>query len=133
MNGPVGIVLRGTLGAIVGGVLGYFVFTWLASQGFYALAVPGALLGLGCAVLMQKNSNLAGILCGLAAVPLSILCEWRAFPFIADRSLGFFVTHLQDLRSMTWIMLILGAAFAYWLGKGRDVYNTRSIRATRPG
>lgn len=125
MNNVVGATLRGLLGAIVGGVVGYFVFTWLAHQGFYALVLPGALLGLGCASLMRVDSSLAGVLCALVAVPLSLFCEWCAFPFVADRSLGYFVTHMHELRAMTWIMVVLGAVFAFWLGKGRDVYYTQ--------
>ena len=31
-------------GAVAGGVVGYFAFFWVLEQGFYALALPGALL-----------------------------------------------------------------------------------------
>ena len=33
-------------GAVIGGVLGYFGFLLLVEQGFYALALPGALAGI---------------------------------------------------------------------------------------
>ncbi len=128
MNTSVGLALRGLAGAVAGGIVGYFAFAWLAGQGFYALMLPGALLGLGCATLLRKSSNVAGILCGLAAVPLGVFCEWSAFPFVADGSLAFFVTHLHDLRPMTMIMLALGAVFAFWLGKGRDAFPTSDRR-----
>ena len=32
--------LLGAIGAAIGGVLGYFVFFWIAGQGFYALILP---------------------------------------------------------------------------------------------
>ena len=121
MNRWVGALLRGILGAAAGGIAGYVAFVWLAGHGLYALVLPGALLGLGCALGLQRSSNLAGILCGLAALPLGIFCEWRIAPFIADRSLAFFVTHLHQLSTVTWIMIVLGAVFAYWLGKGSDI------------
>ena len=120
MNTTVGLVVRGVVGAVVGGVVGLVVFDWLANQGLYALVLPGAALGLGCTLSLQKTSNLAGILCGLAAVPLGILCEWKALPFIADDSLSYFLANLHQLRTVTWIMIGIGAVFAYWIGKGRD-------------
>ncbi len=125
MNNMVGLTLRGLAGAAFGGTVGYAVSAWLATQGLYALVLPGALLGLGCATVMGKSSNLAGILCGIAALPLGLLCEWRINRFIVDDSLGYFVTHLHQLTTLTWIMIVLGAVFAYWLGKGRDVYMPR--------
>jgi hypothetical protein len=39
-------LLRGLVGAVVGGVTGYYAFGWALSQGYYAMVVPGALLGL---------------------------------------------------------------------------------------
>jgi hypothetical protein len=122
MNTTVGLSVRGVIGALVGGAVGFIVFVWLARQGLYALVLPGAMVGLGCAVLLQRSSNLAGILCGLAAVPLCLFCQWKILPFRDDPSLAYFVTHLHELDrpTVTWIMVGISAAFAYWLGKGRD-------------
>lgn len=127
MNTTVGITIRGVAGAVGGGIVGYVVFVWLAGQGLYALVLPGAMLGLGCAILLKRDSNLAGILCGLVALPLGLFCEWKIRPFRDDPSLVYFVTHLHQLDrpTVTWIMVGLGAAFAYWLGKGRDGYESR--------
>lgn len=125
MNTMVGFAVRGVIGAIVGGIVGTIVFVWLARQGLYALVLPGAMLGLGCAILLKRGSNIAGILCGLAALPLGLFCEWKILPFVKDPSLSYFVTHLHDLRPVTWIMVGIGVAFAYWLGKGRDDYHAQ--------
>ncbi len=122
MNTLVGLSLRCVVGAVVGGTVGFFVFDWLAGQGLYALVLPGAMLGLGCAVAMQRSSSLAGILCCLSAIPLGLFCEWKILPFARDPSLSYFVAHLPDLRPVTWIMVAIGAAFAFWFGKGRDDY-----------
>ena len=46
--------LLGLVGAIAGGVLGFYTFGWLSRQGFYGLIIPGAFLGLGCSLLARK-------------------------------------------------------------------------------
>ena len=126
MNKRVEMVLRGLAGAAVGATVGYFSVAWLLRYGLYAIMLPGALLGLGCGRLMGRSSMVAGILCGLAAVPLGIFCEWRNLPFKIDPSLGFFLTHLNDLSPATKVLIALGAVFAFWFGKGEDRYGTAS-------
>jgi hypothetical protein len=106
-------------GAIAGGTLGHFVFLWLARQGFYALALPGALLGLGCGLFLRHRSLPLAAVCGLFALALGILSEWRVAPFVADVSFGYFLTHLPQLRPWTWLMIGLGSIFGFWLALGR--------------
>ena len=113
------VVVRGILGGVVGGVVGYIVFQWLARQGMYGMMIPGALIGLGAGLAARGRSMTLGVLCALAAVGVSIFAEWTLFPFIKDKSFGYFVTHLHQLRPLTLIMMGIGAAFAYWLGQGR--------------
>ena len=50
----------GLVGAIVGGVLGFYTFGWLLSYGFYGLMIPGAFLGLGCSLLGTASLNHQG-------------------------------------------------------------------------
>jgi hypothetical protein len=111
--------LRGVLGLIVGAVAGYFVFHWLVGQGFYALALPGAMMGLACGYASRIRSPLLAVLCGLTAAVLLVVFEWKELPFIADRSLAYFLAHLHQLKSFTLIMLALGIVFASWFGLGR--------------
>src|SRR5580765_8557685 len=87
----------GVLGAGLGGVAGYFAFGWLAHQGLYAVALPGALLGLGCGWLIKERCMPLSVGCGVVAFGLGIFSEWSYMPFIADGSFGYFVTHLQVL------------------------------------
>lgn len=112
-------LLRGLGGAILGGILGYFAFRWLARHGYYGLAIPGALLGLGASLAARAKSLPLGIACGIAALALGILAEWLAFPFVKDKSFTFFLTHLHHLSSPTLLMLALGTALAFWFGQGR--------------
>ncbi len=114
-NWPLGLV-----GAVAGGVAGYFVFLWIAQQGFYALVLPGAAVGLGCAVLSRGESRTLGVVCAVLSLPLGLFAEWRFAPFIANDSLGYFLAHVYELQWITIIMIALGALFAYWLGKGSN-------------
>jgi hypothetical protein len=120
MNNQTGLrsVLLGLIGTALGGVLGCFGFLWIAKQGFYALALPGALMGLGCGLLVRRRSMALAVACGVLAVSVGVYCEWRFAPFIKDASLGFFLKHVFELRPITQIMIVLGGVFAFWFALG---------------
>jgi hypothetical protein len=109
--------ILGVLGAVAGGVLGYYTFMWIVDQGFYGLMIPGALLGLGCGLLSQHTSHLRGVACAAAACILALYAEWRFAPFKADSSFAYLVAHAAELKPLTQIMIVVGGFFAYWLGK----------------
>jgi hypothetical protein len=117
------ILLRGIAGGIVGGVIGFFVFQWLARRGMYGMMIPGASIGLGAGLAARGRSVALGVLCLIGALCLAVFAEWKRVPFNNDPSLTFFVTHLAHLRNLPVkaIMAAVGAAFAYWLGQGRDL------------
>jgi hypothetical protein len=119
-NARIRNLLAGILGAAAGGILGYFAFFWIAGQGFYALMVPGGLVGLGGGLLVRDRSPIRAAICGVVALGLGLFTEWRFAPFIKDASLGYFLTHLHDLRPITMLMIVAGAAFGYWLALGRE-------------
>ena len=106
--------LLGLVGAVLGGVLGYFAFVWLAQQGFYALPLPGALMGAGCALLSKQLSLTLAIVSGVGALALGIFSEWRVLPFLKDDSFPYFLSHLNQLRPITWIMILLGGVLGFW-------------------
>jgi hypothetical protein len=112
-------VARGLAGAAIGGALGWFAFNWLVGQGFYALALPGALVGLACGVLAGGASVINAAACAVIAIVLTLVLEWKHFPFNEDPSFGYFLSHIHQLRGITWLMLALGAVFAFWFGRGR--------------
>ena len=105
------------LGAAAGGALGYLTYRWILKQGFYALMMPGALLGLGCYGLARHPSRGRGAACALAAVALGLVSEWSAFPFVADASLAYFLAHAHHLRPITLVMIAAGAFVAFLVGK----------------
>ena len=109
--------MLGVVGAAVGGYVGYWLFFWIRRQDFYAMAVPGALLGLGCGLLARHSSKARGMVCGAAGVALGLYTEWKHAPFQADDSFLYLLSHPQLLRPLTIAMIGLGAFLAYWLGK----------------
>ncbi len=110
----------GVVGAILGGVAGWFIYGWAYSQGFYALALPGAAVGLGFAGLARRPMIAGGILCAIAAFFLMAACEWNHSPFSDDGSFLYFLTHIHKVDSqMTLVLIGLGVALAFWFGKGR--------------
>ena len=100
--------------AILGGILGYFGFFWLTRQGFYALALPGAFVGMGAGVV--KNRSIAiPILCGVGALALGVFTESQFERFGENDSMQFFLTHLHQLPAKTLIMIAIGAAIGFYV------------------
>jgi hypothetical protein len=112
-------VLRSLAGAALGGALGYLGFIWAAQYGFYAMVLPGALLGVGSGWLGGDRSKVRAVVCVALALGLGLFCEWRARPFIKDPGLAYFLAHIPNLQPVTLLMIILGAAFGGWFGLGR--------------
>jgi len=81
------------LGAALGGLVGYLVFFALSRRGLYGLALPGGLLGLAAGVF-KTRSRVIPVVCGLLALALRLFTEWRYAPFVADGSLGYFLSHV---------------------------------------
>ena len=112
------------LGAVLGGLLGYAVFFWLARQQHYGLIVPGGLLGLGAGIFKTQSKAIA-VVCGVMALALGLFTEWRFAPFVADASLGYFVAHIHQLSPITLFMLATGTFIGFWVPfrRGKDVKN----------
>ena len=110
MKSALGVVA----GAIVGGVLGYYAFFWVLSQGFYGMILPGGLLGLGAGVAKNKSLPLA-IGCGVAALGLGLFTEWNYRPFNADDSFTYFLTHVFDNPALTLLMISVGGFLGFWI------------------
>ena len=113
-------IVLGILGAVVGGCVGYYAFFWLTQQGFYALILPPALLGLAAGFASRQRSVPLAIICAVAGLGLGLFTEWNFAPFVADKSLGYFLTHVHQLKPLTLIMLTIGVVVSYRLGLGVD-------------
>jgi len=112
--------LLGLTGGVAGGVLGYFLFMVIASQGFYAIVLPGALFGIGCGALSGRRSNGLGIVCAILGLAAGIFAEWRFAPFAADESLSYFLTHFHKNSGVTLVLIAIGAVCAFYFGRGRE-------------
>jgi uncharacterized membrane protein YraQ (UPF0718 family) len=119
-NRELAVVARGMAGAVVGGLLGWGIFHLLVGQGLYGMVLPGAMIGLGCGAASGGVSNVNAVLCAVAALAVGLVLEASYFPFKDDSSLGHFFRNLGELRGMTWLMIVLGAFFAGWFGRGRQ-------------
>jgi hypothetical protein len=113
-------LVLGLLGGVVGGVVGYFAFFWIAGQGFYALVLPGGLVGLGAGLAARTRSVPLAVVCALAALVLGFFCDWRFAPFKSDPSFVYYLTHLGSLdsRNLKIALVVIGAAVAYALALG---------------
>ncbi|MGP0063794.1 MAG: hypothetical protein ACLQGP_09375 [Isosphaeraceae bacterium] len=127
--------LLGLVGAIIGGVLGFYTFAWLEDKGFYGLAIPGAFLGLGCGMLAQHDSIPRGLLCGAGALGLSLFTEWKFHHFLVDDSFSYMMNHISEKGPVTLLMIALGTVIAFWVGKdgGFRWPADRRSRQTTPG
>ena len=106
----------GMLGAIIGAVLGGYLFLLALDQGYYMLALPGALIGIGCGLMSRRTSIVLGVFCMLLAAGVTLYLEWCRF----DETFGEFISTLDALPQTTFVMYGLGVLFAGWFGYGRS-------------
>jgi hypothetical protein len=111
-------VVRGLVGAVLGGVAGYFLFGWLIKRGFYAPMLPGALLGLGCGVFVRQRNLPLAILCGIIALALGVFTRWMQDASIYSNDFVQFVLHLNRLSTVTQLLLALGGLCGFWFALG---------------
>jgi hypothetical protein len=97
------------VGAVLGGVIGYWGFVWFASQGFYAMVLPGGLIGAG---IGKSKSIWPATLCCVAALALGLFTEYR---FEGANSLGDFLRHIPELPPATLLMIAAGAFLGFWV------------------
>ena len=120
------MLLRGLGGAIVGAVLGLVAFTLLIKYvGVYAMAIPGALVGVVCSYCITRRILVLGIVCAAIAATTMIIAEWWNFPFRKNDGLGFFLQNLGQLSGLFWISLFLGSGLAFWFGQGNERTGSR--------
>ena len=117
-------IALGLVGAFVGGIVGYFAFQWIYRQGFYALVVPPSLLGLAAGYCVRGRSVPFAIGCGIAGLALGLFTEWSFRPFVADSSIGYFMTHIHTLKPFSLLSLVVGTFFSYRFALGMDRKST---------
>jgi hypothetical protein len=111
-------------GAVAGGVLGYFAFFWILTHGFYAMILPGGLVGIGAGIFRNRSVWVA-VVCGLLAVAIGVFTRYQAGPFEEDDSFAYFLAHLHQLSSVTLLMIGVGSFIAFWVPFRRTERHSR--------
>mgnify|MGYP007046915536 CR=1 FL=1 len=100
--------------SLAAGWVGIYVFLWITSQGFYALILPGGLAAIGAGVRPCSSKPVAAV-CGLWAVFVGLVAEWKFAPFKADDSFGYFLTHVHQLMPIALILIGIGGAIGFYI------------------
>jgi hypothetical protein len=87
---------------------------------------------MGCGLLARHQSIARGIACAIGALGLGLYTEWKFKPFVANDQFPYLVTHFYDLQKITLIMIGLGAALAYYLGKDAGFLAPRDRKRSAP-
>lgn len=99
------------IGAVVGSVVAYFLFYYLAkNHGIAALALPSAGPGLGRVAFTRSPSWLAAGVCLGLGVGVGL--------FVAN---DFFANGIAGMNTFAWAGLVVGALISLWFGKGRKI------------
>jgi hypothetical protein len=114
--------LFGLVGAVLGGIAGHYVSGWIISQGFYGAFLPGLFAGIGCGFLARRRDIALAVAAGVIGLGFCIYSEWRHFPFIADKSFGYFLQNLSKVKPVSLIMIALGGLGAFWFGLGNESF-----------
>ena len=120
-----GVVL-GLVGAIIGGAVGVALVYWLRNQGFYAMMIPGAFVGLGAHVASPYPSNLRGAILGVAGLFVGVVTEWAVF-WSGDPKFTVFLQEFPKQPTITFLMIGAGAIMAYWFGRQPSPWVSKMI------
>jgi hypothetical protein len=101
-------------GAIAGGVLGYLGSLLMAHWGFFAVIMPGALVGLGAGMFRCRSVVLA-VACGLLALLFGLVTLWRIYSVFSDDRVGVFLSHIHQFSPVTYVLLAVGTAIGFWV------------------
>src|SRR3954463_8988151 len=88
-------LLLGVVGAVSGAFVGFWGVGVLAQQGFHAIVLQAGLPGIIGGAIARKRSAGWAIGCGLLGFAAGIATEWKYRPFIANKSLSYFVSHIS--------------------------------------
>jgi len=117
------------LGAAIGAAVGVTAHWLLLRTSLQMAGVAGMGVALGVSAGAQSRNVTWGVVTALLAVALSVVTEWWFRPFVADRSLAYFVAHLSDLPALSLASLAAAAVVGCYLGLGRRQPRTSGVDA----
>jgi hypothetical protein len=106
--------------ACAGAALGYLAFTFALRLGIYAVVFPGGFLGLAAGIPRNRSAVVATV-CGILATAAGLFTEHRFAPFVADRSMSYFLQHIFDLQPLTLVSIATGGLIGFWVPFRRRV------------
>lgn len=110
-------MLKGVIGAVVAGVIGYFLYRLLLNNGYYAIAIPGGFVGIGYGLAARKPSMIAGICCGIAGLFFGFWCD--AVTMAPPETLFSYLAKFNQKPQTNLILICIGAFMSAWFGRGR--------------
>ena len=116
------------VGAAVGGLVGVVGYFWLLKQGYYALVLPTGLVGVGCGQFARRPSNARGLVCALVGLAAGFTCDWKSTGGLKDMSFGEVLGQLGNFHPVTWLMLGLGTALSFSMGRGAGRAVSASVK-----
>ncbi len=109
----------GLAAALAGAALGHRAVGWMLGQGFYAMMLPGTLVGVGGGLFLPDRSRTWGAFVGTLALMAGLYTEWDYMPFIKDPGFGYFLAHCGDLKPVSLLMIAGGGFLGTMFGQGR--------------
>ena len=106
----------GIFGALLGAVVGFFVFQALTRRGLYFIVLPGAAVGFGCGLAARSRSFVVALIAVAVAIPATIFYEWKT----DLHSLGIveYTSRMVELRGWKLPVFIgLNGLIAFWFGR----------------
>jgi hypothetical protein len=119
-SSPWAAIARGILGGAVGGALGYFAFDWMLTRGYYALVLPGSLVGLGCGLASRRKLIGLGALSAVAALAIGALADWNSLAEPSPTFLEHLATLLRPNRRIPAFLILASVVISFYFGLGRD-------------
>lgn len=112
-------------GAAVGAVVGYFLFRWALGQGYYAMVLPGACLGLGAHLAAPTRSTPRGVVLGIAALLFGVFVDCRTNINPPFDDLRYYFTHLAEYNQLSLLMIVVGGIVGFWWGRDKSPWAGR--------
>lgn len=127
-NFPVKNLLAGLVGAVVGGIVGFFIYQWLFNNGYSGPVVPPACVGLGFGLAARKRHIAFGFISAVLAVGATMFTVWK-IRLVDGTSFTDFLEWYMDKNTFGWVMVAIGIAMAFSFGMGRENYGTPSQKS----
>ena len=109
---------RSYLGALIGGVVGFFAYRAGLDAGWAAPWLVGLGIGLGCALVTRERSTLRGLVLACAAGWAAALAQVSLVPVAPGAGLGEGIVGFHATLDATALTLhLLGIAAAFLLGR----------------